>query len=103
MNNNVGNGNSDAIHLFTMSSRPELKKRGSQWYQYATEVYFPKLQERSAHFEPIFSLEPTDFISEKKGQVTLFDIEKLKDGTKCFRKSHEKIYESFINGLVSLE
>ncbi len=101
--NNIGNGKIDALHLYSISIRPELKDVGKKWFNYATENFYPLIKNNVTHFKTIFDLSPENYIVSKQHNQTTFDINKLRNTTISFVLEHSDVYDSFIKGLESIK
>lgn len=101
--NNIGNGKVDALHLYSISIRPELKDVGKKWFNYATENFYPLIKNNVSHFKTIFDLSPENYIVSKQYNQTTFDINKLRNATIFFVLEHSDVYDSFIKSLESIK
>lgn len=99
---NIGNGKIDALHLFGISNRSEIKHKSSLWYSHVTKVYFPSMQQRRSLFQAFFDLDVRKFIKKEYSNRIEINIENLTIYTSEFIDQHQSIYKQLIEDLESI-
>tara|TARA_R110002049_G_scaffold247412_1_gene421574 strand:- start:233 stop:853 length:621 start_codon:yes stop_codon:yes gene_type:complete len=101
---NYGNGKIDAMQIFGIGQRKEIKEFSKLWYDYISKEFYKEMKSISNHFELVFNLDVKDFILKEYSNKSFdIDIIKLLKSLGGFLELHRPIFFNLINKLYSIQ